>query len=165
MLATVGLKPCETTDELNIKNSGCQLSPNPADGYDAAFGGPLCTPCAATGALTKTPWRTTMSSFNTESDAISLADLSATHRDLLWVLSQTGASESRSLYHALSDYYTDGVDKSRVCDTLKELIEHDLVTTQTHDTNEYRITESARRALSARQAWQAGTHNAEGGHE
>jgi DNA-binding PadR family transcriptional regulator len=101
----------------------------------------------------------------TESDAISLADLSATHRDLLWVLSQTGPSESGPLHHALSDYYTDGIDHARVCDILEELIEHDYVTEQTHDPTEYRLTESGRRALSTRQAWQAGTHTTEGGRE
>ncbi|PHQ45032.1 PadR family transcriptional regulator [Halorubrum sp. C3] len=100
-----------------------------------------------------------------ENDASSLADLSATHRDLLWVLSQTGPSESRSLHQSLADYYTDGIDKDGACDTLEELIELDLATKQTHNTTEYRLTESARRALSARQAWQAGTRNAAGGHE
>ncbi|OSO92192.1 PadR family transcriptional regulator [Halorubrum ezzemoulense DSM 17463] len=101
----------------------------------------------------------------TESDAISLADLSATHRDLLWVLSQTGPSESGPLHQALADYYTASIDQARVCNILKELIKNDYVTKQTHDTTEYRLTESARRGLSARQAWQAGTHNAEGGNE
>ena len=93
----------------------------------------------------------------TEIDAVSLADLSVTHRDLLWVLSQTGPSESGPLHQVLDDYYTDGIDQARVCDTLEELIEHDYVTKQAHQTTEYRLTESARRALSARQAWQAGT--------
>lgn len=106
-----------------------------------------------------------MSSPHNESNTISVADLSATHRDLLWALSQTGPSESGRLHHALTDYYTDGIDHTRVCDTLKELIERDLVTKQTHDTTEYRLTESARRALSARQSWQAASRNAEGGHK
>ncbi|MDB2253011.1 PadR family transcriptional regulator [Halorubrum ezzemoulense] len=106
-----------------------------------------------------------MSSPHNERDTISLADLSATHRDLLWVLSQTGPSESGPLHHVLTDYYTDGIDQTRVCDTLDELIKRDLVTKQTHDPTEYRLTESARRALSARQTWQAGTRNAAGGHE
>ncbi|MDB2262385.1 PadR family transcriptional regulator [Halorubrum ezzemoulense] len=101
----------------------------------------------------------------TENDAISLADLSATHRDLLWILSQAGPSESGLLHHALTDYYTDRIDQTRVRDSLEELIEHDLVTKQAHDTTEYRLTESGRRALAARQAWQAGTHNVSGGHE
>ena len=96
-------------------------------------------------------------SSHTESDTISLADLSATHRDLLWVLSQTDPSESGPLHHTLTDYYTDGIDQAEVCNTLEELIEHDYVTKQAHQTTEYRLTESARRALSARQAWQAGT--------
>lgn len=48
ILSTAGLKPCETTDGSNSNNSGCQLCPDPADGYDAAFDGPLCTPCATT---------------------------------------------------------------------------------------------------------------------
>ena len=99
------------------------------------------------------------------SHTVSLADLSAAHRDLLWVLSQTGPSESGPLHYALNDYYTDGIDQAQVCDTLKELIERDLVTKQIHDATKYRLTESARRALSARQAWQADTRNAAGGQE
>ena len=118
-------------------------------------------------ASTRTPCRGTVSSPNTEGDtAHSLADLSATHRDLLWVLSQTAPSESGLLHRALTDYYTDGIDQARVCNILEELVELDLVTKYTHNTTEYRLTESARRELSARQAWQAGTRNAtEGGHE
>ena len=101
----------------------------------------------------------------TESHTTSVAGLSAVHRDLLWVLSQTGPSESGPLHHALTDYYTDGIDQARVCDTLEDLIERNLVSKRTHNTTKYRLTESARSALSARQAWQAGTHNAAGGHE
>ena len=100
-----------------------------------------------------------------ENDDISLAGLSATHRDLLWVLSQTGPSESSPLHRALTDYYTDGIDQARICNILEELVELDLVTKQTHDTTKYRLTESARRELSARRAWQAGTRKTEGGHE
>ena len=48
MLATVGLKPCETIDGSNSNNFDCQVCPSPADGYDAAFDGPLCSTCAAT---------------------------------------------------------------------------------------------------------------------
>ena len=48
MLATAGLKPCETTDGSNGDRTDCSLCPNPADGYDAAFDGPLCSTCAAT---------------------------------------------------------------------------------------------------------------------
>ena len=48
ILATAGLKPCETTDGSNSNNPGCSLCLNPADGYDATFDGPLCRTCAAT---------------------------------------------------------------------------------------------------------------------
>ena len=51
MLATAGLKPCETTDGWNSNNSGCSLCPNPAYGYDAAFDGPLRSTCAAARSL------------------------------------------------------------------------------------------------------------------
>ena len=85
----------------------------------------------------------------------SVADLPAVHRDLLWMLAQTGSCESRQLQRALSDYYTDDVDHSQVYNALEELIERDFVTT--NDTAKYQLSESARRALSARQAWQAGT--------
>ena len=97
------------------------------------------------------------------SHTVSLANLSATHRDLLWVLSQTGPSMSGPLHHALTDYYTDGINHTRVCTILEELVERDFVTKHTHD-SQYRLTESGRRALAARQAWQAAT-NTEGGHE
>jgi len=97
-----------------------------------------------------------MSSPHTECDTThSVADLSAVHRDLLWILAQTGPCESRQLQRALTTYYTDDIDHSRICDTLEELIERDFVTT--NDTAKYQLSESARRALSARQAWQAGT--------
>ena len=95
-----------------------------------------------------------------ENATYSLADFSAIQRDLLWVLSQTDPSESDSLYYVLTDYYPNGVDYIRICTILKGLIERDLVTKQTNDTNQYQLT-AARRALSAQQAWQAGTNNAE----
>lgn len=77
-----------------------------------------------------------------ESDAISLAELSATHRDMLWVLSQTAPSENGQLHHILTDYYADSIDQTQVCDILEEPIKRDLVTKQSHDTTEYRLTES-----------------------
>ena len=98
-----------------------------------------------------------MPSHHAESDTThSLADLSAAHRDLLWVLSETGPSELLPLREALADYYTDGIDHDRVSDTLADCRERGFVTELPRDTATYRLTESARRALSARQAWQAG---------
>ena len=46
MLATAGLKPCETIDGRNDHRHDCRLCENAADGYDAAFEGPLCRTCA-----------------------------------------------------------------------------------------------------------------------
>ena len=86
--------------------------------------------------------------------AHSVADLSAIHRDLLWMLAQTGTCERRQLQRALSDYYTESIAHSQVCDALEALAEQELVTT--NDPKSYQLTESARRALSARQAWQSG---------
>ena len=48
MLATAGLKPCETTDGSNRNTSSCSLCENTADGYDATIDGPICTICAET---------------------------------------------------------------------------------------------------------------------
>ena len=105
-----------------------------------------------------------MSSPHTECDTShSVADLSAIHRDLLWILAQTGSCERRQLQRSLSNYYTESIDHSQVCDTLEELIEQNFVSTD--DTATYQLTESARRALSARQAWQADTTTSEGGSE
>ncbi|PAU84946.1 PadR family transcriptional regulator [Halorubrum salipaludis] len=97
-----------------------------------------------------------MTSPHSECDTTpSVADLSAVHRDLLWVLAQTGPCQPHSLHYALTDYYSDGIDYSQTCDTLEELIEREFVAT--YDTTTYQLTESGRRALSTRQAWQAGT--------
>ena len=90
-----------------------------------------------------------------------VADLSAIRRDLLWILVQTGPCESHPLHHALSDYYTESIAHSRVCDTLEELIEDNFVSSDT--ANRYHLTEPGRRALSARQAWQADTTSTKGG--
>ena len=43
---TAGLKPCETTTESYTYKGSCRLCEQTAAGYDAAFGGPLCTTCA-----------------------------------------------------------------------------------------------------------------------
>ena len=97
-----------------------------------------------------------MSSPHTEHDtAHSIANLPAVHRDLIWILARTGPCESHLLHQALTDYYSETTNHSQVCDALEALTEHDFITTR--DPKRYHLTESARRALSARQAWQAGT--------
>ncbi|QAU12198.1 PadR family transcriptional regulator [Halorubrum sp. BOL3-1] len=107
-----------------------------------------------------------MSSPRTNPDTTySVAELSAIHRDLLWVLARTGPCESHLLHQALTDYYSESINHSQVCDALEALTERDFVTTDGQ--KKYHLTESARRALSARQAWQAGTltTTSEGGSE
>ncbi|WP_176450710.1 hypothetical protein [Halorubrum ezzemoulense] len=47
MLATVGLKPCETTDESSKYTDGtCALCSAPAEGVDAQRGVAVCRNCA-----------------------------------------------------------------------------------------------------------------------
>ena len=46
MLATAGLKPCETASRSN--STTCTLCTTEADGYDATLNAPLCTTCAET---------------------------------------------------------------------------------------------------------------------
>lgn len=85
-----------------------------------------------------------------------LADYTAFQRDLLWALSHDDTHSS--LKTELADYYGEDRDHGRLTQTLDALIEGDLVAKRARDerTTEYRLTEHGRRALSARQAWQAG---------
>jgi DNA-binding PadR family transcriptional regulator len=93
-------------------------------------------------------------------DTSSLADLPARHRDLLWVLSQTGPSESHTLKHVLESYYNKTITDDRIITTLSDLTTHDLVVKRSHDnfTTKYHLTDPGRRALQARLAWQANTN-------
>ena len=87
-----------------------------------------------------------------------LADCTAFQRDLLWALSHDNTHNERSLKTELDDYYGEDLDHGRLAQTLDALVEDDFVAKRTHHkrTTEYRLTEHGRRALSARQAWQAG---------
>jgi len=87
-----------------------------------------------------------------------LADCTAFQRDLLWALSHENARKGLSLKAELADYYGEDLNHSRLYQNLDKLVERGLVAKQARDrrTNEYRLTESARRALEARRAWQAG---------
>ena len=108
-----------------------------------------------------------MTNAHSESDTPpSLATLSAHHRDLLWVLSQTGPTESLPLKRALTTHYTEHIDHAQFCDVLSNLVDDNLVAKQPSDHHpvEYKLTKHARRALQARRAWQAGVHvTTEGG--
>lgn len=87
-----------------------------------------------------------------------LANCTAFQRDLLWALSHDDTHNGRSLKTELDDYYGEDLDHGRLTQALDALVEDDLVAKRARDerTVEYRLTEQGRRALSARQAWQAG---------
>ena len=87
-----------------------------------------------------------------------VADLTAFQRDLLWALSHENARKGTALKSDLSDYYGEEINHSRLYQNLDELVGRDLVAKQARDkrTNEYSLTETARRVLEARRAWQAG---------
>ena len=87
-----------------------------------------------------------------------LADYTAFQRDLLWALSHDDTHNGRSLKTELDDYYGEELDHGRLTQSLDALVDGDLIAKRTRDgrTTEYRLTEHGRRALSARQAWQAG---------
>ena len=91
-------------------------------------------------------------------ETATLTELSAFQRDLLWALSHDDARKGISLKAELADYYSEELNHSRLYQNLDKLVDRDLVAKKARDnrTNEYRLTETARRALSARQAWQAG---------
>ncbi|ELZ58769.1 helix-turn-helix transcriptional regulator [Halorubrum distributum] len=86
-----------------------------------------------------------------------LADLTAFQRDLLWALSHENARKGTALKTDLADYYSDEINHSRLYQNLDTLVECGLVAKRARNrrTNEYSLTEAARRALEARRAWQA----------
>ena len=91
-------------------------------------------------------------------DSANVTDLSAFQRDLLWALSHENHRKGLALKRALSDYYGEELNHSRLYQNLDKLVDRGLVEKSARDrrTNEYALTEAARRALTARQAWQAG---------
>ncbi|MDB2272327.1 helix-turn-helix transcriptional regulator [Halorubrum ezzemoulense] len=95
-------------------------------------------------------------------DRDALADLTAFQRDLLWALSHENARKGTALKADLADYYGEEINHSRLYQNLDKLVECDLVAKQARDrrTNEYSLTEAARRALEARRAWQVRSETA-----
>ncbi|WP_049902227.1 helix-turn-helix transcriptional regulator [Halorubrum distributum] len=91
-------------------------------------------------------------------DGDALADLTAFQRDLLWALSHENGRKGVALKANLTDYYGEEINHSRLYQNLDTLVERDLVAKEARDkrTNEYSLTEAARRALEARRAWEVG---------
>ena len=94
---------------------------------------------------------------NATADGSVVADCTAFQRDLLWALSHENARKGTALKADLSGYYGETINHSRLYQNLDTLVERDLVAKQPRDkrTNEYSLTETARRALGSRRAWQA----------
>lgn len=96
----------------------------------------------------------------TESDAPAtdkFAHLSAFQRDVLRVLDQSGPSKGLAVKDALTSYYGEEVNHSRLYPNLDALADAGLVAKRERDgrTNEYELTERGRRALRARRRWTA----------
>ena len=89
-------------------------------------------------------------------DRDTLTDLTAFQRDLLWALSHENSRKGLALKTDLADYYGEEINHSRLYQNLNALVECGLVAKAARDrrTNEYSLTEAARRALEARRAWQ-----------
>ena len=85
-------------------------------------------------------------------------DLTAFQRDVLWTLAREDGLSGATVKATLEAYYDDDVNSGTIYPGLDKLVDRGLVAKQARDkrTNEYRLTESARRALQARIAWQAG---------
>lgn len=96
-----------------------------------------------------------------ESDCVEpsgLADLTAFQRDLLWTLSHENSRKGLSLKAEIANYYGEEIYHGRIYQNLDKLVERNLVAKEARDkrTNEYSLTEAARRALESRRAWEAG---------
>jgi DNA-binding PadR family transcriptional regulator len=84
-----------------------------------------------------------------------LADLTAFQRDLLWAIDHCGPSKGLALKAALAAYYGTEVNHGRLYPNLDDLVTAGLVEKGQRDrrTNEYSLTEEARRALQHRLQW------------
>lgn len=85
-----------------------------------------------------------------------LADRTAFQRDVCWVLDHRGPSKGVAIKADLGEYYGQDVNHGRLSPNLDDLVEAGLVEKGQRDerTNEYRLSESGRRALEARLVWQ-----------
>ena len=155
MLATAGLNPCETIDVSPTHKHGCRLCERAADGYDATFDGPLCRACAE--ALQRLLRNHCGGWLMDAGETPPLADFTARHRDLLWILSQSDPSESHTLKQTLESYSNKEITDHEFITALDDLTVGNLIVKRSHDdfTTKYHLIESARRAFQARQAWQS----------
>lgn len=87
-----------------------------------------------------------------------LTNLTAFQRDVLWVLADESGLNGVKVRRQLENYYEKPVNHGQVYSNLDHLVETGLVEKSKVDgrTNAYNLTETGRRALSARQAWIGG---------
>jgi len=87
-----------------------------------------------------------------------LATRSAFERDILWILANGGKQPGVEIRNTLMEYYNRPVNHGQLYPNLDELVDAGLISKGKIDgrTNSYSLTEAGRRALSHRQAWEAG---------
>ena len=87
-----------------------------------------------------------------------LADLTAFQRDILRLLDREDHRKGTAIRAGLEAYYDVEVNHGRLYPNLDQLVEKGLVEKSERDkrTNEYALTERARKALAAHDRWVAG---------
>jgi len=95
-------------------------------------------------------------SATTDGDIV--AGLTAFQRDILRVLAKADNPTGLAVKVALADYYSEEITHSRLYQNLDELVKRGLVDKRRRDqrTNEYALTDTARTALTNRDAWATG---------
>ena len=93
---------------------------------------------------------------NTTRAVDDFVDLSAFQRDVLWVIARKGGLSGATICATLEGYYDDEVNPGSIYPGLNRLVDDGLVKKSKRDerTNEYTLTDTGRRALSARRVWE-----------
>ena len=83
-------------------------------------------------------------------------DLTAFQRDVLWTVAELGDPKGLAIKAELENYYGNEVNHGRLYPNLDTLVEKELIIKSEKDkrTNGYRLSESGRRGLQSRYAWE-----------
>lgn len=94
-----------------------------------------------------------------QTDRPSVADLTAFQRDILWALANDGPMYGMAIKRAIEEYYDERINHGRLYPNLDDLADRGFIEISKRDkrTNDYQLTETARRALSTRQSFQEGS--------
>lgn len=140
---TVEAPPFDKSDDADC--DVCEM--RPAEGFDARTYENVCSLCARLrcdgGEVVNEP---------------SLAELTAFKRDVLWSLSHESDQKGTEILRALSEYYGQQLNHSRLYPVLDDLDDAGFVKKSERDgrTNNYRLTEQGEAALDRRVSWQDG---------